>query len=662
MTKPTELPEWASSPQDPNDIVPPSAGRKLSGWHRNAGVPEKPPYQFFNWWQNKVYQWISWFDSLLDQGVKTTDSPSFINATVAGTLLGKRSTIYSSNYSSLDDAISVLNSSGKRVLILDSNATLYSNATFPSSAVLIVCGGTVQGGPASLIFNGKLIGGNDCVFSGSTVVTGDFCGSYVSPSWFSSNDADATNAVQYVFDTFYKIGFTEEYNVSSVSLRGGGKIVNFNGFALNGCIGSYTTTRSCLVLQCHHSKLINAAIRTDISKYACALQILPISPGVGSQYLSIEGLSVYGARIGILNGVFPGQTTIDAPSSENSVVNYTTRAVYSCVVSNQPNGFICFIDAMLDANAYDQVVQPSYDPDNQNCVTNIIGSVRFVGGEFVLANIQAGVMITGAVAMSSVFVECATHFMRLSGTDTALLSNCELFINTDLFDFFAISDNSAITLSISGGRILRAVGVASYSDIYLIQSGSNCASSLVSISGMTITDFSFVKLFDGTAKTCVASVFLKYEGFSFSLADQQFLSDKPMVGAFGAVAYYDSSGAVMCVSDVVNDSGVLGVLLPAGSYDIEITGEYHFADSTVSSISLFFGTISGDNSTGLVLRKNSVSAGLLTGTMNAVPLVIHTPVFRIDLAVATTIYAKSKAIFSAGGVTADASIRVTTVF
>jgi hypothetical protein len=77
MAKPTDLPEWASSPQDVNDIVVPSAGRKQTGWHRNAGVPEKPPYQFFNWFQNLVYQWVSWFDSNIDQGVKTSDSPVF---------------------------------------------------------------------------------------------------------------------------------------------------------------------------------------------------------------------------------------------------------------------------------------------------------------------------------------------------------------------------------------------------------------------------------------------------------------------------------------------------------------------------------------------------------------------------------------------------------
>jgi hypothetical protein len=87
MAKPTDIPEWASSPQDANDIVVPSAGRKQTGWHRNAGVPEKPPYQFFNWFMNLVYQWISWFDSNINQGVKTTDSPTFANVTITETSL-----------------------------------------------------------------------------------------------------------------------------------------------------------------------------------------------------------------------------------------------------------------------------------------------------------------------------------------------------------------------------------------------------------------------------------------------------------------------------------------------------------------------------------------------------------------------------------------------
>ena len=135
MAKPTDLPEWASSPQDANDIVVPSAGRKQTGWHRNAGVPEKPPYQFFNWFMNLVYQWINWFDSNINQGVKTTDSPSFANLAITGTftfpfkniknipyditILTNESSIIGSNCSIIAGKTITINNGGSLTLLGD---------------------------------------------------------------------------------------------------------------------------------------------------------------------------------------------------------------------------------------------------------------------------------------------------------------------------------------------------------------------------------------------------------------------------------------------------------------------------------------------------------------------------------------------------------------
>ena len=58
MGRPSKLPEW-----DKNqiNIVEDSGSRKDDGWLAPAGVPEKPPFQTFNWWQNLVYLWIKYF-------------------------------------------------------------------------------------------------------------------------------------------------------------------------------------------------------------------------------------------------------------------------------------------------------------------------------------------------------------------------------------------------------------------------------------------------------------------------------------------------------------------------------------------------------------------------------------------------------------------------
>jgi hypothetical protein len=58
VPKPSSIPEWASSPSDPGDIVEPSGAKKQDGWNAS----ERPPAQYFNWWQNLVYQWVDYLD------------------------------------------------------------------------------------------------------------------------------------------------------------------------------------------------------------------------------------------------------------------------------------------------------------------------------------------------------------------------------------------------------------------------------------------------------------------------------------------------------------------------------------------------------------------------------------------------------------------------
>ena len=53
INKPGDVPEWANT----GDIDVPSAGKRLLGW-----ILEKPPFQFFNWWQNLVGQWTVYLD------------------------------------------------------------------------------------------------------------------------------------------------------------------------------------------------------------------------------------------------------------------------------------------------------------------------------------------------------------------------------------------------------------------------------------------------------------------------------------------------------------------------------------------------------------------------------------------------------------------------
>jgi len=61
MAIPNNLPEWDKTQVN---IVEVDQQHKDEGWLAPAGVPEKPPFQSFNWWQNLVYQWVLRFKNV----------------------------------------------------------------------------------------------------------------------------------------------------------------------------------------------------------------------------------------------------------------------------------------------------------------------------------------------------------------------------------------------------------------------------------------------------------------------------------------------------------------------------------------------------------------------------------------------------------------------
>lgn len=56
MTKPTTLPIWDT---DETNSIEPDSAHKIDGWLSPGGLPEKPPFQTFNFWQNAVWKWLN---------------------------------------------------------------------------------------------------------------------------------------------------------------------------------------------------------------------------------------------------------------------------------------------------------------------------------------------------------------------------------------------------------------------------------------------------------------------------------------------------------------------------------------------------------------------------------------------------------------------------
>ncbi len=78
MTKPSKLPEWNTTQVNSTE---PDQDHKDEGWLAPGGVPEKPPFQTFNYWMNEVFRWIkAWNDDGLPSWDSATDYP--VGATI----------------------------------------------------------------------------------------------------------------------------------------------------------------------------------------------------------------------------------------------------------------------------------------------------------------------------------------------------------------------------------------------------------------------------------------------------------------------------------------------------------------------------------------------------------------------------------------------------
>lgn len=110
MPAPTTLPVWATDPEAL--IVTPSTAKQQQGWTTGTNTPqgqgEKPPLQFFNWYQNLVYQWIQYlstavgnlptFGTMATQNANAVDvTGGTINGTNINTILAALGTLANQN-------------------------------------------------------------------------------------------------------------------------------------------------------------------------------------------------------------------------------------------------------------------------------------------------------------------------------------------------------------------------------------------------------------------------------------------------------------------------------------------------------------------------------------------------------------------------------------
>ena len=104
MAKPSDFPEWDKN--ETNISVPPTS-RKDDGWDVISGVPEKPPYQWSNWFRNLCYKWIFWFEARILDNIIVIRTQTQFDAVFDGSTLQNKSIYIENKGSAYTLAISI---------------------------------------------------------------------------------------------------------------------------------------------------------------------------------------------------------------------------------------------------------------------------------------------------------------------------------------------------------------------------------------------------------------------------------------------------------------------------------------------------------------------------------------------------------------------------
>lgn len=166
MEKPSEYIDWMPNnsvdDEEPRKIIEPSSEKKLAGWQKN----ERPPNQQFNWFWQRVGNWLRFFDKSTKQYDATVGSTPDCTHTALGLALedvGVDSTILMRNGEVLGAGITI-SKPGVRIYAMP-GVTLHRNDPDDGIEDAITCevaGVEIHG----LRFNGfgtgiKLVDGAD---------------------------------------------------------------------------------------------------------------------------------------------------------------------------------------------------------------------------------------------------------------------------------------------------------------------------------------------------------------------------------------------------------------------------------------------------------------------------------------------------------------------
>ncbi len=172
IPKPQGLPDWATGPQAA--ISEPPALDRAKGW----AFAQKPPHEWFNWWMNKVYQWVQYLDELDASGLEATYGGASSNVQAAlsdlesrsGTLQQDVSTLYAwgTSFANSINAHSALADRMERAI---SGGVMVSGSPVPNSSaanITIPASGLSWSADSSSLAGGLEFG--DLTINGTMIV------------------------------------------------------------------------------------------------------------------------------------------------------------------------------------------------------------------------------------------------------------------------------------------------------------------------------------------------------------------------------------------------------------------------------------------------------------------------------------------------------------
>ena len=252
------------------------------------------------------------------------------------------------------------------------------------------------------------------------------------------------------------------------------------------------TTATAAVIEITHRSITFESLAVDQnfnSNYTSAIKWHSPSAGQPAQYIKIKELSINNCIIGILFGQLFGTAVVDAPQSENSILQMSTRGCQTPIYMRQPNGFLYIGESTISSirNEWETANPGVYSYANSRIVVNYTGVLSISNSEVLKTDTQLGLgleLLGGATNLSNVFMECASRNIDITSGGLTI-TNSTLYFSNASDSFWRIAQAATGSTFVSNTQFLRADGAANSSRGFIEHNGntsyrllaSNCIAS-----------------------------------------------------------------------------------------------------------------------------------------------------------------------------------------